>query len=72
MVYGNAGGTSGAGVAFTRDPATGEPSLYLDFMFNAQGDDIVSGRRNAADTGRLAEALPLVRRTPAIRSPPRG
>ena len=60
MVYGNAGGTSGAGVAFTRDPASGEPSLYLDFMFNAQGDDIVSGRRNAADTGRLAEALPLV------------
>ena len=60
MVYGNAGGTSGAGVAFTRDPASGEASLYLDFMFNAQGEDIVSGRRNAADADRLATALPAV------------
>jgi len=60
MVYGNAGGTSGAGVAFTRDPASGEPALYLDFMFNAQGDDIVSGRRNAADAERLAATLPSV------------
>lgn len=60
MVYGNAGGTSGAGVAFTRDPASGEAALYLDFMFNAQGEDIVSGRRNAADAQRLATALPAV------------
>ena len=60
MVYGNAGGTSGAGVAFTRDPASGEASLYLDFMFNAQGEDIVSGRRNAADAERLGTALPSV------------
>lgn len=60
MVYGNAGGTSGAGVAFTRNPASGEASLYLDFMFNAQGEDIVSGRRNAADAERLAAALPSV------------
>jgi pyruvate,orthophosphate dikinase len=44
MVFGNSGGSSGAGVAFTRDPATGENSLYLDFAFNAQGEDVVSGR----------------------------
>ena len=58
MVYGNAGGTSGAGVAFTRNPATGEQSLYLDFMFNAQGEDVVSGRQSALDAQRLAEVLP--------------
>jgi pyruvate,orthophosphate dikinase len=58
MVYGNAGGTSGSGVAFTRDPASGERTLYLDFMFNAQGEDIVSGRRSAPDGQRLAARLP--------------
>ena len=40
MVFGNAGGNSGAGVAFTRDPATGENSPYLDFVANAQGEDL--------------------------------
>jgi pyruvate, orthophosphate dikinase len=60
MIYGNAGGTSGAGVGFTRDPASGEPTLYLDFMFNAQGEDIVSGRRTAVDAERLSVALPSV------------
>jgi pyruvate,orthophosphate dikinase len=60
MIYGNAGGTSGAGVGFTRDPASGEPRLYLDFMFNAQGEDVVSGRRSAADAERLSVALPSV------------
>jgi pyruvate,orthophosphate dikinase len=44
MVFGNMGGTSGSGVAFTRDPATGENTLYLDFIPNAQGEDVVSGR----------------------------
>jgi pyruvate,orthophosphate dikinase len=44
MVFGNMGGNSGAGVGFTRDPATGEKSLYLDFLWNAQGEDVVSGR----------------------------
>src|SRR5208283_2244598 len=53
-------GTSGAGVAFTRDPATGEPILYLDFMFNAQGDDVVSGRLNIPDGERLGTVLPAV------------
>jgi len=60
MIYGNAGGTSGAGVGFTRDPASGESTLYLDFMFNAQGEDIVSGRRTAVDAERLSVALPSV------------
>ena len=43
MVFGNASGTSGAGVAFTRDPATGVPELYLDFQFNGQGEIVVAG-----------------------------
>jgi pyruvate, orthophosphate dikinase len=58
MVFGNAGGTSGAGVAFSRDPATGENQLYLDFLFNAQGEDVVSGRHTAHDTALLGEILP--------------
>jgi pyruvate,orthophosphate dikinase len=56
MVFGNAGGTSGAGVGFTRDPASGEDVPYLDFMFNAQGEDVVSGR-HAMGTGNDAAAL---------------
>lgn len=58
MVFGNAGGTSGAGVAFSRDPATGAKSLYVDFMFDAQGDDIVGGRRIPGNIARLATRLP--------------
>lgn len=45
MVFGNAGGDSGAGVGFTRDPSTGENRLYIDWLAQAQGEDIVSGRR---------------------------
>jgi pyruvate,orthophosphate dikinase len=60
MVFGNAGGTSGSGVGFTRDPATGENRLYLDFLFNAQGEDVVSGRHAVTDTARLPAALPEV------------
>jgi pyruvate,orthophosphate dikinase len=60
MVFGNAGGTSGSGVGFTRDPATGENRLYLDFLFNAQGEDVVSGRHAVTDTARLPMALPEV------------
>ncbi len=58
MVFGNAGGTSGAGVAFTRDPAGGENRLYVDFLFNSQGEDVVSGRIRADDAARLRAALP--------------
>jgi pyruvate,orthophosphate dikinase len=60
MVFGNAGGTSGAGVAFTRDPASGENALYMDFLFNAQGEDVVSGRRALGDSIGLEQALPGV------------
>jgi len=60
MVFGNSGSTSGAGVGFTRDPASGENSLYLDFLCNAQGEDVVSGRHAVDDTARLARRLPLV------------
>ena len=60
MVFGNASGTSGAGVAFTRDPATGVPELYLDFQFNGQGEDVVAGRRNLPDAERLRTRLPTV------------
>jgi len=60
MVYGNAGGGSGSGVAFTRNPATGAKSLYFDFQFNAQGEDVVAGRQRLADDARLRVALPEV------------
>jgi len=59
MVYGNAGGASGAGVAFTRDPATGARELYLDFEFNAQGEDVVAGRLVARGDRQLRRTLPL-------------
>ncbi|MBK8157698.1 MAG: pyruvate, phosphate dikinase [Rhodospirillaceae bacterium] len=52
MVFGNAGSGSGSGVGFTRNPATGANELYMEFLFNAQGEDVVSGRFpvDAADT----------------------
>ncbi|RHW24046.1 pyruvate, phosphate dikinase [Nocardioides immobilis] len=46
MVFGNLGTTSGTGVCFTRDPATGKPGVYGDYLANAQGEDVVSGIRN--------------------------
>jgi pyruvate,orthophosphate dikinase len=58
MVFGNAGGKSGAGVAFSRNPATGAKALYVDFMFDAQGDDVVAGRRIPSDVTLLAMRLP--------------
>jgi len=60
MVFGNAGGASGAGVGFTRDPASGAPTLYFDFCFNGQGEDVVAGRRTSTDPDRLRRALPSV------------
>jgi pyruvate, orthophosphate dikinase len=60
MVYGNAGGRSGSGVAFTRDPATGEPGLYVDFLFDAQGEDVVSGRRVPDSFALLKERMPEI------------
>jgi len=58
MVFGNAGGTSGSGVGFSRNPDTGEKRLYFDFMFNSQGEDVVSGRTTSFDTERLSSVLP--------------
>jgi len=60
MVFGNAGRRSGAGVAFTRDPATGVKGLYLDFLFDAQGEDVVSGRRTPLGAEQLGARLPDV------------
>ena len=60
MVYGNMGPTSGSGVAFTRDPATGEKQFYLDFLFNSQGEDVVSGTRALHGTERLSLVQPQV------------
>jgi pyruvate,orthophosphate dikinase len=60
MVFGNAGGQSGAGVGFTRDPASGDPALWVDFLFNSQGEDVVSGRRDAHGHDELATVLPAV------------
>lgn len=62
MVFGNLGGASGAGVAFTRDPTTGEDRLYVDFLWNAQGEDVVSGRRLVQVANGLQRSLPEVDR----------
>lgn len=58
MVFGNSGPRSGSGVGFTRNPATGDDELYVDFVFNSQGEDVVSGRHPIADTPPLATVLP--------------
>jgi pyruvate,orthophosphate dikinase len=58
MVFGNAGGLSGAGVAFSRDPSTGANGLYMDFLFNAQGEDVVSGRHALEAEVPLGRLLP--------------
>ena len=58
MVFGNAGGISGAGVGFTRDPAVGERRMYMDFMFDAQGEDVVAGRQTALGLDELAASAP--------------
>ncbi len=54
MVFGNMGETSGTGVAFTRDPATGERRFYGEFLMNAQGEDVVAGIRTPQPIGELA------------------
>lgn len=58
MVFGNSGGHSGAGVGFTRNPSTGEAKLWVDFLLNAQGEDVVSGRRNALGGESLEKSIP--------------
>ncbi|MBQ6477043.1 MAG: pyruvate, phosphate dikinase [Bacilli bacterium] len=58
MVYGNKGETSGTGVAFTRNPATGEKKLYGEYLMNAQGEDVVAGIRTPQSIETLHEVLP--------------
>ena len=58
MVYGNKGDTSGTGVAFTRNPATGEKKLFGEFLMNAQGEDVVAGIRTPQSIETLEEILP--------------
>jgi len=60
MVFGNAGGVSGAGVGFTRDPALGERRLYMDFLLDAQGEDVVAGRHTVEGVSELAAIAPDV------------
>jgi pyruvate,orthophosphate dikinase len=58
MVFGNMGDDSGTGVAFTRDPSTGEKRLYGEFLVNAQGEDVVAGIRDPLHIDGMAQALP--------------
>jgi len=58
MVFGNMGWESGTGVAFTRDPATGERKMYGDYLLNAQGEDVVAGIRNTEKIDHLGEEMP--------------
>ncbi|MDD4682797.1 MAG: pyruvate, phosphate dikinase [Eubacteriales bacterium] len=60
MVYGNMGNTSGTGVAFTRNPSTGENKLYGEFLMNAQGEDVVAGIRTPQTIDQLKEVMPEV------------
>ncbi|MEF8874258.1 MAG: pyruvate, phosphate dikinase [Candidatus Thermoplasmatota archaeon] len=60
MVYGNTGKNSGSGVAFTRDPSTGENEIYGEFLRNAQGEDVVAGIRTPLDISDLKELWPEV------------
>ncbi|KMZ52690.1 pyruvate, phosphate dikinase [Dorea sp. D27] len=60
MAFGNMGDTSGTGVAFTRDPATGEKKLMGEFLMNAQGEDVVAGVRTPQKISQLHEVMPEV------------
>jgi pyruvate, orthophosphate dikinase len=62
MVFGNRGADSGSGVLFTRNPATGEPTIYGDIMFDAQGEDVVAGTHRTEPLSALDERLPAVGR----------
>ncbi len=60
MVYGNMGETSGSGVAFTRNPATGENKLYGEYLINAQGEDVVAGIRTPEQISILNDLMPNI------------
>src|SRR2546430_16248874 len=58
MVFGNMGETSATGVAFTRDPASGEKVFYGEYLINAQGEDVVAGVRTPHPIAHLAKEMP--------------
>ena len=60
MVFGNSGNNSGTGVAFTRNPATGEKALFGEYLINAQGEDVVAGVRTPSPISKLQEEMPGV------------
>ena len=60
MVYGNRGDDCGTGVAFTRNPATGEKKLFGEYLINAQGEDVVAGIRTPQPIETLKEVMPEV------------
>ena len=60
MVFGNTGSNSGTGVAFTRNPATGEKALFGEYLINAQGEDVVAGVRTPSPISKLKEEMPEV------------
>ncbi len=62
MVFGNMGNTSGTGVAFTRNPATGENKIYGEYLINAQGEDVVAGIRTPNPISQLEQDMPDVYR----------
>src|SRR4029078_8115207 len=60
MVFGNLGETSGTGVGFTRNPATGAKEFYGEFLMNAQGEDVVAGIRTPPPILKLQQEMPSV------------
>ena len=60
MVFGNTGNNSGTGVAFTRNPATGEKALFGEYLINAQGEDVVAGVRTPSPISKLKDEMPEV------------
>jgi pyruvate,orthophosphate dikinase len=60
MVFGNMGSDSGTGVCFTRNPSTGEPALFGEYLLNAQGEDVVAGIRTPQPIARLRNDMPIV------------
>src|SRR5262249_61547055 len=60
MVFGNMGEDSGTGVAFTRDPATGDKVFYGEYLINAQGEDVVAGIRTPKTIAELQKDMPAV------------
>ncbi len=60
MVFGNKGATSGTGVAFSRNPSTGEKKIFAEYLMNAQGEDVVAGIRTPAPIEKLKEDMPEI------------